>query len=143
MSGRYCPSMSTKRAHSQDPIRSIVVQIKLKELGSKSHRSKPRVRFSHPKKYSGPRSRHFRISKLDHNHISDLDHTVLTVTHISTIDLVRMPLSPHRTTTIHINSYVLVIAVPHGKLHKHVRTLYICIRTSAHIGTSALSLAVI
>jgi hypothetical protein len=67
----------------------------------------------------------------------------LTATHIGTIDHVRMPLSPHRITTIHIKSYVLVISVLSGKLHKHVRTLYICIRTHAHIDTSAPSYAVI
>jgi hypothetical protein len=109
MSCRYCPSMSTKRAHSPDPIRSngYGAKIKIERAGIPKPQIQATCSNLHPKKILDPRSCHFRISEMNHILIFHLDHIVLTIhPHISTFDHVRMPHSPSRTTrmTHNLNS---------------------------------------
>ena len=95
MSGRYCPSMSTKRAHSPDPIRSIVVQ-KFERAGI----SKPQIQATcSSKKIFGstkPPLSNFQVGP--HPYFQPRPHRIDRHPHVSTFDHVRMPHSPSRTT---------------------------------------------
>ena len=104
MSGRNCPSMSTKRAHSPDPSH-LVQKIERAEI------PKPQIQATcsnlHPKKKIRiHEAATFKFRDEPHPYFH-FDHIVLTIhPHISTFDHVRMPHSPSRTTrmTHNLNS---------------------------------------